>query len=42
MTDYFKELYNKLKSENSTIEILESNISDCKMEHVFDLFEIGI
>ena len=42
MTDYFKELYNKLKSENSTIEILESNISECKMEHVFDLFEFGI
>ena len=42
MIDYFKELYSKLKRENSTIEILRSNILECKTENVFDLFEFGI
>lgn len=42
MIDYFKELYNKLRSENSTIEILRSDILECKTKNIFDLFEFGV
>jgi len=42
MIDYFKELCNKLRSKNNTVEILKSNILECKSENVFDLFEFDI
>ncbi len=42
MIDYFKELSEKLRSENSTIRILRSNILECKMNNDLDLFEFGI
>ena len=42
MIDYFKELCNKLKNEDSAIEIIRSDILECKMSYSFDLFEFGL
>ena len=42
MKDYFMELRKKLNNKNSSIEITNINILECKMDYTFDLFEYGI
>lgn len=42
VVDYFKELQDKLKSENSSFKILRSDVLECKIENGFELFTFGI
>ncbi|GFI11891.1 hypothetical protein IMSAGC007_04369 [Lachnospiraceae bacterium] len=42
MVDYFMELRNKLSNKDGNIEVIKSNVTECKMNYTFEFFEFGI